>query len=395
MFKKAFYIGLLVIIVSCLIPLAGSKQARAQKGSYSAGNIDCVYSVETDFPLKLQFELSAKSSSDITDIRLHYTVDHDSFADVTGEVFVEFSRGKSVDTTWTWDMRKTGGLPPGTGLEYWWTVTGAGGDKVETPRTQVRFEDTRYAWKSLSEGKITIYWYKGDNQFAAELMSTAQEALARLEEGTGAVLKNPVSIFIYAGSQDLQGAMVYPQEWTGGAAYTLYHIVVLGITPDELAWGESALAHELTHLVVGQIVFNPYIDLPTWLDEGLAMYNQGPLDVSFASSLAAALENNNLITVRSLASPFSADPATAYLSYAQSYSLVEYLISTYGQQKMLQLLTDFSRGSDYDDALAGVYGFDMDGLDAVWRNHVYTQYGKPLPKITLDLAPTLANLAWR
>jgi hypothetical protein len=59
------------------------------------------------------------------------------------------------------------------------------------------------------------------------------------------------------------------------------------------------------------------------------------------------------------------------------------------------LLTDFSRGSDYDDALAGVYGFDMDGLDAVWRNHVYTQYGKPLPKITLDLAPTLASLAWR
>jgi hypothetical protein len=97
------------------------------------------------------------------------------------------------------------------------------------------------------------------------------------------------------------------------------------------------------------------------------MYNEGEPDPYFQSWLEKAVAEDELISVRSLCSPFSAEPEKAYISYAQSYSLVEYLLDNYGQDRMLNLLTHFKQGNTHDEALTRVYGFDIDGLDASWR----------------------------
>jgi len=297
-----------------------------------------------------------------------------SSVQVISEVYIEFVPDTAVDVEWTWDMRKTGGLPPGSSVEYWWVVADAGGNRVETAPVRVQFSDTRYSWRSLTEGKVTIYWYEGEKSFAQELMVTAQGALARLVGDTGAELDKPVKIYIYANAQDLQGAMIYPREWTGGVAFTRFGIIAIGISPDNLYWGKRAIAHELTHLVIHQMTLNPYGDLPTWLDEGLAMHTEGMLGPEFTTRLNRAIAEESLISVRSLSSPFSAYAEESILSYAQSYSLVEFLISNYGRAKMLELLNTFKQGSSYDEALKRVYGFDMDGLNTLWRRYVTEQY---------------------
>jgi len=327
-------------------------------------------SVQLEFPTRLNFSVSTQSDVNITDIRLHYTVDQLSHVQVTSEVYIEFVPATTVETSWTWDMRRTGGLPPGSRIEYWWTVKDAEGDEAETFPVQIQFDDARYSWHSVIEGEVTIYWYKGDESFSQELMATAQEALVRLAENTGAHLEKPVKVYIYANAQDLQGSMIYPQEWTGGAAFTRHGIIAIGISPNNLAWGKRAMTHELTHLVIHQMTFNPYNDLPNWLDEGLAMYNEGALSSQFATRLNKAIAEDSLISVRSIASPFSAYSDEAILAYAQSYSLVELLINNYGSDKMLELLNTFRQGSSYDGALEKVYGFDMGGLNTLWRDYV-------------------------
>jgi hypothetical protein len=201
-------------------------------------------------------------------------------------------------------------------------------------------------------------------------MLSAQQALARLADGTGAELEKPVKLYIYAKAQDLRGAMIYPQEWTGGVAFTRYGIIAIGIASDNIHWGKRAVAHELTHLVIHQMTLNPYNDLPTWLDEGLAMHTEGVLGLEYTAYLNKAIAEGSLISVRSLSSPFSAYAGQSYLSYAQSYSLIDFLISKYGQNKMLELLLIFRQGSSYDGALEKVYGFDMDGLDTLWQDYV-------------------------
>lgn len=364
-------IGIFALMVSLLLVSLSPGLVQAQGGVTVAAS-----SVDVEFPAKLHFSLSARSDVNITDVRLYYTIDRESYAQVTSEVYIEFVPATVVDADWTWDMKKTGGLPTGAGVRYWWIVKDANGDKAETTPASISFDDNRYTWRSLAENNVTIFWYKGNQSFAGELMSAAQQALTRLTNNTGAYLKTPVKIYIYANSQDLQGAMIFPQEWTGGSAFTEFGIITIGIDTDNLDWGKRALAHELTHLVVHQMTFNPYIGLPTWLDEGLAMYNEGALDASLVGSLQRALDANSLITVRSLSSPFSANTNEALLSYAQSYSLIEFLVTTYGQSKMLELLSAFKEGSSYDNALTRVYDFDMDGLNILWRDYFKKQYQK-------------------
>jgi len=366
MIKKA---GIFAVAISLFLVLLGPGLAQAQGGLAILDN-----SAEAEFPFKLHFNLSVESDVNIADIRLHYIVDRESYAQVTSEVYIEFVPDTTVDVQWAWDMRKTGGLPPGSSVEYWWTVEDVNGEKVETTPVRVSFDDNRYSWQSLTEGKVTIYWYEGEQSFAEEVMLVTQQALARLAEDTGAYLKKPVKIYVYTNSQDLQGAMIFPQEWTGGVAFTRYGIIAIGIAPHSLSWGKRAIAHELTHLVIHQMTFNPYAGLPNWLNEGLAMYTEGVLEVGFTTRLERAITENSLISVRSLSSPFSTDAEKAYLSYAQSYSLVEFLITDYGQGKMLGLLNTFREGSSYDGALEKVYGFDMDGLDSLWRDYVTRQY---------------------
>ena len=46
---------------------------------------------------------------------------------------------------------------------------------------------------------------------------------------------------------------------------------------------------------------------------------------------------------------------------------MEYLLDNYSGDKMLNLLTLFKQGNTYDEALTEAYGFDIDGLDARWR----------------------------
>jgi len=362
MIKK---ISVLALAVCLLLAILSPPLVRAQ-GELAV--LDS--SAEAEFPYRLNFNLSARSDVNITDIRLCYAVECVSFAEVTSEAYIEFVPNTTVDVSWTLEMVMVGGLPPGSSVEYWWKVEDASGNKVETVPAPVQFGDLRYSWRSLIEGKVTIYWYDGDDSFAQELMTATQQALERLAEDTGAELEKPVKLYIYATSDDLRGAMIYPQEWTGGVAFTRQGIIAIGISSSNISWGKRTIAHELTHLVINQVTLNPYNDLPLWLDEGLAMYNEGELGSAFADSLEQAIAEDSLISVQSLSSPFSAYVDKALLSYAQSYSLVEFLIASYGQAKMLELLNTFKEGSGYDAALEKVYGFDMDGLDSLWREYV-------------------------
>jgi hypothetical protein len=325
-------------------------------------------SAVVNFPAGITFNISVGSNVNIVDIRLHYIVNRIANSRVVSEVYLPFTVAPRVTTQWTWDMRKTGGLPPGSSVDYWWTVSDICGNALETAPSNIQIKDNRYTWSGLTRGKVTLYWYKGNDAFAAELMDAAESALLGLDAGTGAELESPLSLYIYASSADLRGSMIFPQEWTGGVAYTEYGIIAIGIGTGsgEVAWGKRTIAHELTHLVIHQVTLNPYSGIPTWLDEGLAMVSEGVLDAQFISALSSARGKNSFISVRSLASPFSAYADQSILAYAQSREIVKYLIDTYGQSKMFELLNTFAQGSGYDDALNKVYRFDMDGLNAKW-----------------------------
>jgi len=281
MFKK---IGMLLVILCLFALIISPATAQTQQSNISVSNS----SVQVRFPTTLTFNSSIRSNVNITDIRLRYTVEQMGFARVVSEGFVNLLPSTTLNATWTMDLRRIGGLPPGTKIDYWWMVKNAAGEQLETPPENIQFNDGRYNWREISEGKVTISWYNGNETFAGELMSTAQQSLVKLAQDTGAVLEQPVKIFIYASPQDLQGAMIFPQEWTGGVAFSQHGIISIGIAPSNLTWGKGAMTHELTHLVFYQMTNNPYNQPPVWLNEGMAMYAEGVLGPQFTGPLNKA-----------------------------------------------------------------------------------------------------------
>ena len=238
--------------------------------------------------------------------------------------------------------------------------------------------DNNHTWSKLTQGKINVYWYGQNQTFGQSVMTEAQNAVSTINSVTGGTLEQTVNITVFTSNQDYQATVLGTQEWAGGDEVFQYNAIYVVVEPDDLSADLPAVAHELTHAVEGQMSFNPYNYLPYWLNEGLAVYVQfynATLPSQFTSALSSAITNNTLISVRSLCDPFSAYPDQAYLSYAESVSVVSYLINQYGSTKINQLLDTFKQGSTYDGAVQKVYGFNLDGLFTQWKAWVITHNG--------------------
>jgi hypothetical protein len=362
----ALALGLLIFLLS---PVLAQGQTQGQITVSSS-------EVQVDYPLTINFASQIKSSAVITDVRLCYQIELVSFAQVFSEVIIEFTPSAAVKAKYSLDLRKigTGGVPPGTNINYWWKVRDKSGAKLETTRIKYQVDDTLHKWQSLKQGKINVYFYSGGTELSQAIMSAAQQALVKLDSDTGVTPEKPVNIYAYASSQDYHNSTIFEPEWSGGLSFSQFSTISIIIRPGQLALDISGIPHELTHTVIYQVTANPYSGLPVWLNEGLAMYSEGTLGPQFATPLKKAIQGKSLISVRSLSDPFSAIGDQAYLSYAQSFSLMDYLLSQYGQAKMLELLHVFQKGSEYDAAFQQTYGFDLDKLNDQWKTWVTKLY---------------------
>ena len=363
----------LLLLVSIIFLPCARNDTPTEKETIELDGFSLTMSApKVDFPNSIEFNIEAESDAEITDITLQYRMDKVGLLPVTSVVFPAFEAGEKTSAEWKWDMTQTGGLPPGADLTYWWSLEDAFGQKTDTPVKTVSFDDGRHEWKDAPGSGFNLYWYKGDSNFAQQLIEAGEDALTRLEDDIGAMPERTIEVYVYGSTAALQGSLIFPQEWTGGLAYTEYGIVALGVSTDQLGWGKGAMAHEMAHLVVHQVTMNGYgIVLPSWLDEGLAMYAEGDLTSEFASALSSAVKRGQLDSVQSLSSSFPAQTAAATLAYAESYSIVDYLLDHKGgKENMLDLLGAIRDGSGYEEALQAVYGLSIDQLDSQWRQHL-------------------------
>jgi hypothetical protein len=219
------------------------------------------------------------------------------------------------------------------------------------------------------------------------MLASASSALEDLHRTTGIRPQTPIDLYIYANNDDMQNAVLYEPGWTGGQAYPTRNIVIIGIAPEDMEWGKRTLAHELTHVLVGHLAFTCLGDVPTWLNEGIAVYAEGVPEQATVEQLQQAVEDDTLISVRALSGGFSEHPGRADLSYAQSWSLVNFLVKEHGQDKLLALFGALRDGLTIEDALRSTYEFGLEGLERNWRGAL-----KARPRQDTPAAPTPTQL---
>ena len=371
------FVGCLILIA--LLALPASAPAQAADVTIQTDSADPA------FPTLITFKLVADVPQTATGVELRY---RPAYSPVTSAARPGFTAGTHIDVSYPVDMT-THYLPPGIDVVYRWRITEQDGTTVDTPEKTVFYMDPRRQWQTLTEGPVTLYYYAGNPSFAQGAIDTTVHSIDRFDQTFGVTTTEPVRVVMYGSPQDFSA--VLPQnsdQWVGGFADPELHLIVVGILPGVTDEVRRMLSHEAVHIVMAEVTDNPFNEPPTWLNEGLASYYQEVQDDRFPTYLNNAVEGGHLDTVRALNSSFPADPNAALLSYAESESIVRFIITRLGADKMAALIKVYANGVSYDDAVQQALGISVDELDREWKASLgYTGDRGPAAQVAAPAEP--------
>jgi hypothetical protein len=137
----------------------------------------------------------------------------------------------------------------------------------------------------------------------------------------------------------------------------------------------SVLPHELTHIVLRELIGGKRPLL--WADEGAALSSEGPSYVfNNLRALAAKQGDKNMIPLRTLLAMKKYPPEEQVrFFYAESLSLVFYLIALADHQTLIQFLAELEPGLE-EALLAKYYGITkIASLEQRWRLYMTQTFG--------------------
>lgn len=321
-------------------------------------------SARSDFPDGIVFTLEAASDTGFDEVRLAYQVAPDG---VRATAIPDCVGGTVVSCNFVLTAARENVLIPGAEVTYFWRLT-VGEDTQDSASQTVTYEDDRFTWQEMSDGNVTIHWYSGSDEDARRVLAAGRESLDSISELLQTNIDFPVKIRYYASAEEMQPAII--SDSVGGVVtlgevvYSDTAMVSADSAPEEIA------RHEIAHIVVRQALKGPY-DVPVWLNEGTAVFAQSQPLSGQSGALERAIESGQVLSVRSLSSASSgAQGSRVELFYGQSYSLVAFLVDTYGREKFAELFGIFKEGASTAEALEQAYGLDQDGLENAWRESV-------------------------
>jgi len=257
--------------------------------------------------------------------------------------------------------------PVGTQISYYWTITDTAGSSYTDSSQTVDIVDNRFGWQHLSKGLYQINWYDRGTDFGQMVLGKVDTCIQSISHNLGGGLNHQINLWVYESANDFQGSLPpNVHEWVGGIAFPVVSeasIVVQSSDDDTL---QRDMPHELTHLLFHQLI-TPGI-APTWFDEGLAVYNQNFHESEMIVRFKTALNDHNLLPLNTIAQSFPADADKAYLAYAQSWQLVDYMYQAFGLQKMAVLIHDMDNPNQgFDADMRQAFGLDVAHLENQWH----------------------------
>lgn len=135
---------------------------------------------------------------------------------------------------------------------------------------------------------------------------------------------------------------------------------------------ETTLKHELCHLLLHHHIKR--VNLPRWLDEGICQWvSDGIAEIILdqgGSVLDEAVLSGRYLSIRSLTERFPREKRLLLLAYEESKSLVEYMMSSYGEEKVLSVLDSLKEGADVDAAILESLSISLNDLEIQWHQHL-------------------------
>jgi hypothetical protein len=264
-----------------------------------------------------------------------------------------------------WDAKKRY-LTPNTRLDYRWRATD-GGRVTLSPEGNLLYDDDRRGldWRTARIGDATVHWYGGAEAQARHFGDLTAGAVERASALLRHQLDGPVDIFVYDSQSDFFGALgPGAREWTGAAAYPELRTVFMSLGGGPPDYLDTALVHEVTHVVFHDATVNPFHEPAKWINEGIAVWSERQSADAARSTVEYEATHGGLFSFDAISAQFPVGDRGARLSYAEGTTMIGMIIDRYGQEAIARLTAAFRDGASDEEALAAASGISADRLFA-------------------------------
>lgn len=232
-------------------------------------------------------------------------------------------------------------------------------------------------WNEYKSAHFVIYYKSIPLDFIKTVEGAAEDHYKEIAKGLGFrrdeswLSENRAKIYIYRDSNDYVNEAMQHQ-WSHGAAFAAEKAI--RTFPAAHGFFDSTLPHEMGH-----IIFREYIGLepevPLWFEEGVAMYQEKAKRFGANAAVKEAVENGEFIPLKQLTDMrlYNNSPAEELgLFYAESASIVYYMISELGEFNFVRFCRALREGKGFTDALQNVYVRfrNLDDLNRAWLNYL-------------------------
>ncbi|MDO8834200.1 MAG: tetratricopeptide repeat protein [Vicinamibacterales bacterium] len=195
-----------------------------------------------------------------------------------------------------------------------------------------------------------------EETLAQAAVDILEEAYHRIGDALIYYPVNPITVVLY--TQEQFRDIARSPSWAGGLYDGRIKVPIRGALRNraELA---RVLTHEYVHAVVHRLAPT---NVPTWLNEGLAVYLERE-DVPDARPSTSARP----ASLRGLSSSFRSLPADQVkAAYLHSGSAVRAIVDRVGLPAVVALLTDLGRGESFEEAFAVHVQMSFDDFQREW-----------------------------
>ena len=360
--------GLVLSMLAAVMALGGlnvGPDVPASTGS-SAG-VEVLASTHLiEFPERIVIRLTADAPEDIRTVRIFYRV-----GEADSQVY---AYPKSFDNSGLlsarFDIRTARGafIPQGVEIEYYYVFTDSEGNDFESESFSFPFLDRRYDWKGIEFDDFTLYWHDRSERAVRSVGADVSLRMRRVKQVLG--LEGDYNFKAVIINDHAEAARSFPPVSQTSQDVSLFGGFAMGSHGALILAGlnHDGLVHELTHLMVDEALGSRNSRIPAWLNEGIAMYFE-PHGHQRESAVRLAYARGSLIPLRHMGS-VPGRPEDVRLFYSQAASIVQFMASAFGEDRLSALFAAIGDGESVEKALVSTYGLSTEQLDGAWRAHL-------------------------
>jgi len=235
-------------------------------------------------------------------------------------------------------------------------------------------------WNKKESRHFIVFYWNAEKSFAKKVIKESEknyrDIVKSLGLGSGKWTgENRAKVYIFDDRQQFHSNTSQP-EWSDGSSIQRFKTIYSFFGAKNFF--DTVLPHEIAHIVFREYVGFSNRAVPAWLEEGLASYYER-IDKAKADEFFKDLQKNNsdpvfIISLRELSKIRSRslrDDPDVDIFFAQSLSIVNFLLTEFGKERFRIFCRSLKEGMDMDKSLAAAYSLkDVNELEIAWQEYL-------------------------